>query len=179
MARLIRERKLSAREVMIAHIEQIERINPRVNAIVSLLNPELAIERANEADRATVTGPLHGLPIAFKDLEDAVGFPNTQGSPIFADFFPESDSAVVSRLKQAGAIPIGKTNVPEFGLGSHTVQQRLRTHPQSMESGAQRRGSSGRGGGSCHGHAADCRWQRYGWLVAKPRQFQQCRRVPG
>jgi amidase len=119
-ARLIRERKLSAREVMIAHLEQIERINPQVNAIVSLLNPEVAIERANEADRATPSGPLHGLPIAFKDLEDAVGFPNTAGSPIFADFYPDADSAIVSRLKNAGAIPIGKTNVPEFGLGSHT-----------------------------------------------------------
>ena len=64
--------------------------------------------------------PLYGLPTAFKDLEDAVGFPNTQGSPIFADRFPEEDAAIVARIKQAGAIPIGKTNVPEFGLGSHT-----------------------------------------------------------
>jgi amidase len=119
-ARLIRERKLSAREVMAAHLDQIERINPTVNAIVSQINPEIALERANEAGRKPGSGPLHGLPIAFKDLEDAVGFPNTQGSPIFADFFPEQDSAIVARLRAAGAIPIGKTNVPEFGLGSHT-----------------------------------------------------------
>ncbi|HYP59799.1 MAG TPA: amidase [Thermomicrobiales bacterium] len=120
LARRIRDREISAREVMIAHIEQIEQINPTVNAIVSMLNPEVAIERANEADRQPCEGPLHGLPTAFKDLEDAVGFPNTQGSPIFADRFPEEDAAIVARIKQAGAIPIGKTNVPEFGLGSHT-----------------------------------------------------------
>ena len=120
LARRIRDREISAREVMIAHIEQIEQINPTVNAIVSMLNPEVAIERANEADRQPCDGPLHGLPTAFKDLEDAVGFPNTQGSPIFADFYPEQDSVIVERLKNAGAIPIGKTNVPEFGLGSHT-----------------------------------------------------------
>src|SRR6476469_2218333 len=105
---------------MIAHIEQIEQIKPTVNAIVSMLNPEVAIERANEADRQPCDGPLYGLPTAFKDLEDAVGFPNTQGSPIFADFYPEQDSVIVERLKNAGAIPIGKTNVPELGLGSHT-----------------------------------------------------------
>ena len=120
MARLVRERKLSAREVMIAHLDQIERINPTVNAIVSMLSAEQAIERANEADRNPAEGPLHGLPIAFKDLEDAVGFPNTHGSPIYADHYPEADSVIVERLKKAGAIPIGKTNVPEFGLGSHT-----------------------------------------------------------
>jgi len=120
LARRIRDREISAREVMIAHIEQIEQINPTVNAIVSMLNPEVAIERANEADRQPCDGPLYGLPTAFKDLEDAVGFPNTQGSPIFADRFPEEDAAIVARIKQAGAIPIGKTNVPEFGLGSHT-----------------------------------------------------------
>ena len=120
LARRIRERQLSAREVMIAHIEQIERVNQTVNAIVALMGAEQAIERANEADRSPGDGPLHGLPIAFKDLEDAVGFPNTQGSPIFADNYPDADSIIVERIKRAGAIPIGKTNVPEFGLGSHT-----------------------------------------------------------
>ena len=120
LARQIKDRQISAREVMIAHIEQIERVNPTVNAIVSMLNPEQAIELANQADSTPSDGSLHGLPIAFKDLEDAVGFPNTQGSPIFADRFPEADSVIVERLKKAGAIPIGKTNVPEFGLGSHT-----------------------------------------------------------
>ena len=69
---------------------------------------------------ATSLGPLHGLPWAFKDLEDAVGFPATRGSIIFKDFRPDQDSVLVERLRHAGAIPIGKTNVPEFGMGSHT-----------------------------------------------------------
>src|SRR5688572_23513568 len=87
LAHQIRKREISAREVMIAHVEQIERVNPTVNAIVAMIGAEQAIERANEADRNPGDGPLHGLPTAFKDLEDAVGFPNTQGSPIFRDRF--------------------------------------------------------------------------------------------
>ena len=65
-------------------------------------------------------GPLHGLPTAFKDLEPAVGFPQSKGSPIFKTFMPEADSVLVERIRRAGAIPIGKTNVPEFGMGSQT-----------------------------------------------------------
>ena len=73
--------------------------------------------------RGEAVGPLHGLPWAFKDLEDAVGFPNTSGSPIFKDRMPAADSALVARLRAAGVIPIGKTNVPEFGMGSHTYNR--------------------------------------------------------
>ncbi len=124
LAESIRRRELSAREVMTAHLQQIAKINPRVNAIVSQLDEERALELAEEADRALAAGepvgPLHGLPIAFKDLEDAVGFPTTYGSPIYRDNYPARDALVVERLRAAGAIGIGKTNVPEFGLGSHT-----------------------------------------------------------
>ncbi|MER3436489.1 MAG: amidase [Chloroflexota bacterium] len=124
LAESIRRRELSAREVMTAHVQQIAEINPRVNAIVSQLDEERALELADEADRALAAGepvgPLHGLPIAFKDLEDAVGFPTTYGSPIYRDNYPARDTLVVERLRAAGAIGIGKTNVPEFGLGSHT-----------------------------------------------------------
>ena len=85
---------------------------------------EQALALADEADRKHAAGepigPLHGLPIAFKDLDDAVGFPTTQGSPLYDDDYPERDSLIVERICAAGAIPIGKTNVPEFGLGSHT-----------------------------------------------------------
>lgn len=120
----IRRRELSAREVMTAHLQQIAEINPRVNAIVSQLDEDRALELAGEADRALAAGepvgPLHGLPIAFKDLEDAVGFPTTYGSPIYRNNYPARDALVVERLRAAGAIGIGKTNVPEFGLGSHT-----------------------------------------------------------
>src|SRR5262245_37665285 len=109
---------------MAAHLAQIERLNPRLNAIVAMLEPEACLALADEADQrpreGTAVGPLHGLPIAFKDTEPAVGFPYTQGSPIFRDLRPPADSVLVERLRRAGVVPIGKTNVPEFGLGSHT-----------------------------------------------------------
>jgi amidase len=124
LAAQIKRKELSAREVMEAHLAQIARINPTVNAIVSKLPDEQALALADAADRKTLAGEplgvLHGLPIAFKDLEDAVGFPTTQGSPLFRDTMPERDALLVERLKGAGALGIGKTNVPEFGLGSHT-----------------------------------------------------------
>lgn len=124
LARLIRTRELSAREVMAAHLARIDRLNPALNAIVALGDPADCLARADEADRRVAAGdpvgPLHGLPIAFKDLQDAVGFPTTQGSPIFRDARPDADSVLVERLRGAGAIAIGKTNVPEFGMGSHT-----------------------------------------------------------
>jgi len=124
LAGLLRARAVSAREVMAAHLEQIERCNPQVNAIVAMLPPEACLALADDADdrlaRGDEVGPLHGLPTAFKDTGPAVGFPYTQGSPIFRDFRPEADSVIVERLREAGVLPIGKTNVPEFGLGSHT-----------------------------------------------------------
>ena len=116
--------EVSAREVMAAHLVRIAAINPTINAIVSKLDDDRCLRLADEADRrlarGDVVGPLHGLPWAFKDLEDAVGFPATRGSIIFKDDRPERDSVLVERLRHAGAIPIGKTNVPEFGMGSHT-----------------------------------------------------------
>jgi amidase len=109
---------------MLAHLARISRINPSINAIVAKLDDEQCLALADEADRRLaqghVVGPLHGLPFAFKDLEDAVGFPATRGSPIYKDFLPSEDSVIVERLRHAGVVPIGKTNVPEFGMGSHT-----------------------------------------------------------
>jgi len=119
----LRAKKLSATEVMAAHLAQIERLNPQVNAIPTLL-PEQALAQAQAADealaRGEAVGPLFGLPIAHKDLTPAKGIRTTFGSPIFQNFIPDQDSLVVERLKQAGAITIGKTNVPEFGAGSQT-----------------------------------------------------------
>ena len=118
--------KLSVKEVMAAHIEQIERINPKVNAIVTFL-PEEAMKSAEEADRAlakgNAAGPLFGIPIAHKDLVDTKGIRTTKGSPIFKDNVPEKDALIVERLKAAGAITIGKTNTPEFGAGSQTYNE--------------------------------------------------------
>ncbi|MGD2141212.1 MAG: amidase [Burkholderiales bacterium] len=123
LVRLIRQRKLSAVEVMQAHLEQIERINPQANAIVTLV-PDAAMAAAREVDarigRGEDCGPLGGLPVAHKDLAPTKGIRTTFGSPIFADFVPEQDALVVERLKANGALTVGKTNTPEFGAGSQT-----------------------------------------------------------
>ena len=123
LAQQIRRKELSVTEVMTAHLAQIERLNPTVNAIPTLL-PEQALEQARRADETLAgdeaVGPLFGLPIAHKDLTPTKGIRTTFGSPIFADFVPDQDGLIVERLKKAGAITIGKTNVPEFGAGSQT-----------------------------------------------------------
>jgi amidase len=116
----IRSREFSVRDLMEAYLERIAAVNPRVNAIVTLLDPELALHAADAADRKAPAGALHGLPIAVKDLEDTAGMRTTYGSPLFADNVPEDDSLLVERLRAAGAIVIGKTNTPEFGAGSQT-----------------------------------------------------------
>lgn len=123
LAQRMRTKAVSCREVMTAHLAQIERVNPQVNAIVTLL-PERALEHARRADEALArgeeVGPLHGLPIAHKDLVLTKGIRTTFGSPIFKDFVPDQDEIIVERLRNAGAITIGKTNTPEFGAGSQT-----------------------------------------------------------
>jgi amidase len=112
---------------MIEHLDRINTLNPTLNAIVAKLDDDRCVALANDADRTLArgedVGPLHGLPWAFKDLEDALGFPNTMGSPIFKERMPAQDSPLVALLRRAGVIPIGKTNVPEFGMGSHTYNK--------------------------------------------------------
>jgi len=126
MARRIRAKDLSAREALSAHLKQIERVNPSVNAIVTLI-AEQALEQAGRADddlaRGAPLGPLHGLPIAHKDLQPTRGVRTTFGSPIYKDFIPTADSLLVERARQAGAILLGKTNTPEFGAGSQTFNE--------------------------------------------------------
>src|SRR5262245_40928239 len=123
MARLIQAKKLSAREVLAAHLKQIERVNPKVNAIVTLV-AEMAADAALKADemqaRKEKLGPLHGIPVAHKDLLETRGILTTYGSPLYKDFIPTEDDIVVERMRRAGAIIIGKTNTPEFGAGSQT-----------------------------------------------------------
>ena len=117
LARLIRNRKLSAAELVRATIAQVERVNPQVNAIVTFL-PEQALVQAKALDRRLAKprtanlGPLAGLPIAYKDLISTKGIRTTKGSPIFADHVPDEDAALVERLAAAGAITLGKTNTP-------------------------------------------------------------------
>jgi amidase len=118
---------VSAREVMTAHLQRINEVTPKIHAIVAKLDDERCLSLADTADQHAARGealpPLHGLPIAFKDLQPAVGFPFTRGSLIYKNTMPEQDSVLVERLRNAGAIPIGKTNVPEFGMGSHTYNK--------------------------------------------------------
>jgi len=147
---LIQARKVSAREVMAAHLERINRVNPKVNAIVAKLDDEECLALAEAADRRAANGDtlpaLHGLPIAFKDLQPAVGFPFTRGSPIYKDTMPEEDSVLVERLRNAGAIAIGKTNVPEFGMGSHTYNKVYGTTVNPYDLTKSAGGSSGGAG---------------------------------
>jgi len=125
LARMIRARKVGAAEVMRAFIAQIERVNPKVNAIVTFL-PERALKQAKALDRrlanrrTAASGPLAGLPIAYKDLVATKGIRTTLGSLIYKDNVPAEDALIVERLSAAGAITLGKTNTPELGAGSQT-----------------------------------------------------------
>jgi amidase len=109
---------------MTAYLDHIDRLNPKVNAIVALQDRAALLAQSAERDtqlaRGEVMGPLHGFPHAVKDLAPVKGIKTTLGSPILKDFVPVADSIMVERLRKAGAIFIGKTNTPEFGLGSHT-----------------------------------------------------------
>ena len=126
LAQHIRRKEVSCVDVMQAHLAQIERVNPTVNAIVTLV-PEAALQQARAADEALARGDslgvLHGLPIAHKDLVPTRGIRTTYGSRIYANHVPDEDGLIVQRLKQAGAITIGKTNTPEFGAGSQTFNE--------------------------------------------------------
>jgi amidase len=123
LARRLHSRELSARELLGAYLDRIHRINPLLNAIVTLAE-EQAADQAAAADQALARGvppgPLHGLPIAIKDLADTAGIRTTHGSPLFADHVPDTDAPYVALLKAAGAVIVGKTNTPEFGAGSQT-----------------------------------------------------------
>ena len=123
LARLIRTRELSAAELLTAVLARIDQVNPAINAIITL-DIERALATAAELDalaaRGSFLGPLHGLPIAVKDLAETAGLRTTFGSPIFASHVPSFDAPHVALLKQAGAVVIGKTNTPEFGAGSQT-----------------------------------------------------------
>jgi amidase len=124
LAGMLRRREVSAREVIAAHIERIEEVDGAVNAVVTRCF-EQAMAKAAAADQALAQGEppglLHGLPTAHKDLIDTAGVRTTYGSPLFAHNVPGHDDLLVSRMAGAGAISLGKTNTPEFGAGSHTV----------------------------------------------------------
>jgi amidase len=124
LASAIRSRQVSCLEVMSSYLDHIEKLNPHVNAIIALQEAPALLAQSRERDsqlaRGEWMGPLHGFPHAVKDLAAVKGIKMTMGSPILKDFVPTTDSVMVERLRDAGAIFIGKTNTPEFGLGSHT-----------------------------------------------------------
>lgn len=117
----LKRREMSAVELMQATLSRIDAVNGTVNAIVSPRDPDACLEEAQSADDSTPRGWLHGLPIAIKDLANAAGLPTTMGSPLFASQVATADDIMVARLRAAGAIVIGKTNTPAFGLGSHST----------------------------------------------------------
>jgi amidase len=126
LAGLLRRREVAAREVITAHIDRIEAVDPAINAVVTRTF-DAALARAAAADAKLAAGGalglLHGLPVAHKDLADTAGVRTTYGSPLFAAHVPDRDALVVARMAAAGAISLGKTNTPEFGTGSHTVNR--------------------------------------------------------
>ena len=123
MARAVHERRISARELLDLHLARIEERNGEVNAVVSL-DPERARASAAAADRSLTAGeavgPLHGLPFAVKDTHLLAGWCTTFGSPLHSDFVPDTDTLAVERIRGAGVVLVGRTNVPEFAAGSHT-----------------------------------------------------------
>jgi amidase len=143
LARRIARREVSCVAVMTAFLDRIDAINPSVNAIVSRVEGSTLLAQAADYDRGESRGPLHGLPFAVKDLEAVAGLPNTMGSPLFRDQVPGADSIMVSRLRAAGAIFIGKTNVPEFGFGSQTYNTVFGTTLNAYDQSRTAGGSSG------------------------------------
>lgn len=121
LSRMLARKETSAAEVMAATLARIAAVNPAVNAIVSLGEPDALMAAARAADAAPRKGWLQGLPMAVKDLQAVAGIRSTYGSPIHATLVPKADDMLPRRLRAAGAILIGKTNVPEFGLGSHST----------------------------------------------------------
>ena len=143
----VHRRELSCREVMAAHLDRIETHNPAVNAIVSLRDREELMAEAAVCDEELAhgftRGWMHGLPVAIKDLAETKGIASTRGCRLLAGFVPDFDCLMVSRMKAAGCLVIGKTNVPEFGLGSHTFNDVFGTTRNAIDHSRTAGGSSG------------------------------------
>ena len=127
LSRAIHTKQVSCRDVMSATLAQVDRFNPQSNALVSRVEPDVLLQQAQERDaqlaRGESMGWMHGMPQAIKDLSNVAGVRTTLGSPLMNDFVASEDGLMAQRMKAAGAIVIGKTNTPEFGLGSHTFNE--------------------------------------------------------
>jgi amidase len=120
LAEALAARRVGCAEAMAAFLDRIDALNPAINAIVSLRPRDVLMAEARAADTAPRRGWLHGVPFALKDLVETAGVTSTHGSPLYAGHVPDADDLIAARIRGAGAIVIGKTNVPEFGLGSHS-----------------------------------------------------------
>ena len=142
-------RQVSCREVMGAYLARIHRLNPRCNALVSLRPDDALLAEADARDaelaRGASRGWMHGLPQAIKDLSNVAGLPTTLGSPLMRGFVAKEDGLMASRLKAAGCIVIGKSNTPEFGLGSHTFNEVFGATLNAYDPARSAGGSSGGG----------------------------------
>ncbi len=147
LADAIQQREVSCREVMRAYLQRIHALNPHLNAIVNLADDAVLLQQADERDadlaRGVNRGWLHGMPQAIKDTAHAAGFPTTFGCTLLRDALPAQDSVYVARMKRAGAIIVGKTNMPEFGLGSHTYNRLFGATPNAWDAAVSAGGSSG------------------------------------
>ncbi len=143
----IHAREVSCREVMRAYLDRIARINPSFNTIVNLADDALLLREADRCDaelaRGQSRGWMHGLPQAIKDAAAVQGFPTTYGSPLLKDNVAAADGLMTARMKAAGAIVIGKTNMPEFGLGSHTFNNLFGATGNAWDPAVSAGGSSG------------------------------------
>ncbi len=155
LSRAIHARQVAPSEVMAAHLAQVSAVNGAVNAIVSAPDPDVLMAQARALDDVKPTGWLHGIPLAVKDLMATAGLRTTWGSPIFADHVPEADDMLVARMRGAGAIFTGKTNVPEWGQGSHSFNPVFGAtrNPYDLT-----RAAGGSSGGAAAGLAARMLW---------------------
>ncbi len=147
LSRAIHERLISCREVMQAYLARIHRLNPRFNAIVNLAQDDELLRQADmrdgELSQGISRGWLHGIPQALKDNVHAQGFPTTHGCTLLRNSLAQQDGLLTTRLKSAGCIVIGKTNMPEFGLGSHTFNELFGPTPNAWDTSVSAGGSSG------------------------------------
>src|SRR6476469_5864984 len=147
LSRAIHAKDVSCREVMRATLDRIGAVNPQVNAIVSLQDERDLLRQADSRDAALARGEslgwMHGMPQAIKDAAETKGIPSTLGSPLLRDHVPTVDALMVARMKAAGCIVVGKTNTPEFGLGSHTFNEVFGVTRNAYDPGKSAGGSSG------------------------------------
>ena len=147
LSRAIHAREVSCRSVMAAYLDRIHRLNPALNAIVNLAPDDTLLAQADACDAELAQGRsrgwMHGLPQAIKDTGHALGFPSTQGCTLLKDVMPTQDSLMTARMRAAGCIVVGKTNMPEFGLGSHTFNDLFGATPNAWDVDVTAGGSSG------------------------------------